>query len=50
MTPPPSELVLITREAGVTTLSVNRPAALNALNVPTAHAFLAACKSLASDP
>lgn len=50
MTPPPSELVLITREAGVTTLSVNRPAALNALDVPTAHAFLAACKSLASDP
>lgn len=29
---------------------MNRPAALNALDVPTARAFLAACQSLASDP
>ncbi len=50
MTPSHFEPVLVTREGGVTTLSVNRPAALNALDVPTAHAFLAACQSLASDP
>ena len=40
----------MTRESGVTTLSMNRPAALSALDVPTARAFLAACQSLASDP
>ena len=50
MTASPSDLILIARENGVTTLSVNRPAALNALDVPTANAFLAACQSLASDP
>lgn len=50
MTPSHSELVLVTREAGVTTLSLNRPAALNALDIPTAHAFLAVCQSLATDP
>lgn len=49
MTASPSDLVLMTREGGVTTLSVNRPSALNAFDVPTAHAFLAACRSLASD-
>lgn len=49
MTASPSDLVLMTREDGVTTLSVNRPAALNALDVATARAFLAACQSLASD-
>jgi 2-(1,2-epoxy-1,2-dihydrophenyl)acetyl-CoA isomerase len=50
MTPSPSDLVVVTRTGGVTTLSLNRPAALNALDVPMAKAFLAACQSLANDP
>lgn len=44
-TPP----VLLTREGGIATLTFNRPEAMNALNVATANAFLAACRSLAGD-
>ncbi|WP_038212937.1 enoyl-CoA hydratase/isomerase family protein [Xenophilus azovorans] len=40
--------VLLALEGGVATLAFNRPQALNALDIPTAAAFLAACRSLAS--
>ena len=49
MTNSESNPLLVSREAGVVTLTFNRPAAMNALDVPTAHAFLAACKSLDGD-
>lgn len=50
MSPPSSNEVLLTREGGMATLTFNRPSAMNALDVPTAGAFLAACRSLAGDP
>jgi 2-(1,2-epoxy-1,2-dihydrophenyl)acetyl-CoA isomerase len=42
--------VLLQREGGIAWLILNRPAALNALDVPTANAFLACCEELAGDP
>lgn len=45
-----SSPLLFTREGGQAYLSFNRPVAMNALNVETAHAFLAACQSLRDDP
>lgn len=42
--------VLLTRDGGIAILAFNRPAAMNALDAPTAKAFLAACQSLADDP
>ena len=48
ITPDPSP-VLLTREGGVVTLTLNRPSAMNALDVPTALAFRAACLSLVDD-
>ncbi|RYY60618.1 MAG: enoyl-CoA hydratase/isomerase family protein, partial [Comamonadaceae bacterium] len=50
--PSPSPLpspLLIGREGAVTTLQFNRPAALNAIDVPMAQAFLAAVKAIAED-
>ena len=41
--------VLLTRDGAIAFLTFNRPAAMNALDVPTATAFLAACQSLATD-
>ena len=50
MNTPDAHPLLLTREGGVVTLVFNRPAAMNALDVPTALAFLAACHSLKDDP
>src|SRR5436309_4740299 len=50
MSPPSSNQVLLTREGGMATLTFNRASAMNALDVPTASAFLAACKSLGDAP
>lgn len=41
--------LLIGREGAVATLQFNRPAALNAIDVPMAQAFLAAIKAIAQD-
>ncbi len=41
--------VLLTRDGAIAFLTFNRPAAMNALDVPTATAFLAACQSLTTD-
>ena len=41
--------VLLHREGAVAWLVLNRPAALNALDIPTANAFLACCEELAAD-
>ena len=43
----PAEPVLLRRDGAVAVLQLNRPAAFNALDVPTATAFLAACRRLA---
>lgn len=45
-----SNPVILTCEGGMATMTFNRPSAMNALDVPTASAFLAACQSLADDP
>ena len=50
MTSPNSSPVRMTHEGGITTILFNRPSAMNALDVPTAHAFLAACRALRDDP
>jgi 2-(1,2-epoxy-1,2-dihydrophenyl)acetyl-CoA isomerase len=47
---PSTAPVLLHREGGVAWLVLNRPAALNALDIPTAQAFLACCEELAADP
>ena len=39
----------MTHEGGIATITFNRPSAMNALDVSTAKAFLAACKSLKDD-
>ncbi len=41
--------VQLLRDGSVTTLLINRPSALNALDVPTAQAFRAACSALSAD-
>ena len=41
--------LLVGREGAVATLRFNRPAALNAIDVPMARAFLAAARELAAD-
>ena len=46
--PPAAEPVLLRRDGAVAVLQLNRPAAFNALDVPTATAFLAACRQLAA--
>ncbi|MFN9470118.1 enoyl-CoA hydratase/isomerase family protein [Acidovorax sp.] len=45
--PPP---LLIERQGAIATLCFNRPAALNAIDVPMAQAFLAAVQAIAQDP
>lgn len=45
--PPP---LLIERQGAIATLCFNRPAALNAIDVPMAQAFLAAAQAIAQDP
>ena len=40
----------MTHEGGIATIRLNRPSAMNALDVPTAHAFLAVCRALRDDP
>ncbi|MFM9881143.1 MAG: enoyl-CoA hydratase/isomerase family protein [Burkholderiaceae bacterium] len=42
--------VLLTQEAGIATLTFNRPAAMNALDVATAVAFAQACQTLTDTP
>ena len=49
MSPDTSAPLLIGREGAVATLQFNRPAALNAIDVPMARAFLAAVKAIAED-
>ncbi|MFA7559012.1 MAG: enoyl-CoA hydratase/isomerase family protein, partial [Hydrogenophaga sp.] len=41
--------LLLTREGAIATLTFNRPAALNAIDVPMAQAFLAAMRALSDD-
>lgn len=42
--------LLLTRQGAVATLQFNRPEAMNALDLPTAQALLAAVKAIAQDP
>jgi 2-(1,2-epoxy-1,2-dihydrophenyl)acetyl-CoA isomerase len=46
---PSTAPVLLHREGAVAWLVLNRPTALNALDIPTANAFLACCEELAAD-
>lgn len=46
----PSAPVLCWREGSVAHIRFNRPDALNAIDVPMAQAFLAACSHIADDP
>ncbi|CAN7721690.1 enoyl-CoA hydratase-related protein [Variovorax sp. LjRoot175] len=45
-----SEPVILQREGAVARLRFNRPAQLNAVNVPMARAFLACCQAIAASP
>ena len=49
MNPSDTQPVLTTRHGAVVQLQFNRPQQLNTLDVPTAHAFLAACQAIAAD-
>lgn len=42
--------VLLRREGALAWLVLNRPAGLNAIDIPTAHAFYDCCAQLAADP
>jgi 2-(1,2-epoxy-1,2-dihydrophenyl)acetyl-CoA isomerase len=44
----PAEPVLLRRDGAIAVLQLNRPSAFNALDVPTATAFRAACRQLAA--
>ena len=46
---PQTAPVLLSRAGGIAFLTLNRPEAINALDVPTAKAFLAACRTLPGD-
>lgn len=41
--------VVLTQQGGIATLTLNRPEALNAINVPVAEAFLAQCLAISND-
>jgi 2-(1,2-epoxy-1,2-dihydrophenyl)acetyl-CoA isomerase len=45
-----TEPVILERQGAIARLRFNRPAHLNAVNVPTARAFLACCEAIARDP
>jgi 2-(1,2-epoxy-1,2-dihydrophenyl)acetyl-CoA isomerase len=45
----PQSPVLLHRHGSVSIVTLNRPGALNALDVPTADAFLAVCREIGSD-
>ena len=45
----PSSPLLVSRQGGIVTLQFNRPEAMNALDVPTANALLAATTGIAAD-
>lgn len=49
MNAPRTDPVLLSREGGIAFLTLNRPEAMNALDVPTAQVFLAACRTLSGD-
>ena len=46
----PTAPLLLERQGAIATLRLNRPDALNAINVPMAQAFLAAVQNIAADP
>lgn len=50
MSPSDSNEVVLTRDGGIANLTFNRPLAMNALDIPSALAFLRACRSIAADP
>ena len=45
----PSDAILLTREGDIATLTLNRPDALNVLDVPMMEALVTRCAALASD-
>lgn len=47
--PTTEPLVILQRDGAIATLILNRPGSLNALDLPTAQAFLACCTELAAD-
>ncbi|CAN5349637.1 enoyl-CoA hydratase-related protein [soil metagenome] len=44
-----SRPLVMSIDGGIATMTFNRPEAMNALDIPTASAFLAACRTLVSD-
>lgn len=50
MSIPPESPLLLERQGAIATLRFNRPAALNAVDVPMAQALLAAVRAIAADP
>ncbi|MFT5531995.1 MAG: 2-(1,2-epoxy-1,2-dihydrophenyl)acetyl-CoA isomerase [Burkholderiaceae bacterium] len=46
---PTEPLVILQRDGAIATLMLNRPGSMNALDIPTAQAFLACCTELAAD-
>ena len=50
MKTPDYKPLLLNREGGIVTFTFNRPAAMNALDIATGKAFLAACQSVQNDP
>ena len=46
---PSTAPVMLQREGGIAWVILNRPGALNALDIPTAEGFLACCETLAAD-
>ena len=50
MTDTPSPVLRVEREGAIATLCFNRPAALNAVDVPMAQALRAAVQDIAAHP
>ena len=46
----PTAPLLLERQGAIATLRLNRPDALNAINVPMAQALLAAVQTIGADP